>query len=69
MTGRPNTSRETKFSGSNKGRQVNIHFLCSADHEQDFQPHSVDPYSIIYYFVFIYDDHIYSLGVLQLRYM
>ena len=26
-------------------RQGNIHFPCSADHEQDWQPYSVDPYS------------------------
>ena len=25
--------------------QGNIHFLCSADHEQDWQPHPVGPYS------------------------
>ena len=25
--------------------QGNIHFPCSADHEQDWQPHPVDPYS------------------------
>ena len=25
--------------------QGNIHFPCSADHEQDWQPYSVDPYS------------------------
>ena len=25
----------------------NIHFPCSADHEQDWQPHPVDPYSAI----------------------
>ena len=25
--------------------QVNIHFSCSADHEQDWQPYPVDPYS------------------------
>ena len=24
------------------------HFLCSADHEQDWQPHPVDPYSCLY---------------------
>ena len=33
--------------------QGNIHFLCSADHEQDWQPVSVDPHSAIS------DDHIY----------
>ena len=27
--------------------QGNIHFNCSADHEQDRQPYSVDPYSAI----------------------
>ena len=25
--------------------QENIHFPCSADHEQDWQPYPVDPYS------------------------
>ena len=25
--------------------QGNIHFRCSADHEQDSQPYTVDPYS------------------------
>ena len=25
--------------------QGNIHFSCSADHEQDWQPYPVDPYS------------------------
>ena len=27
--------------------QGNVHFPCSADHEQDWQPYSVDPYSAI----------------------
>ena len=27
--------------------QGNIHFPCSADHEQDWQPYPVDPYSIL----------------------
>ena len=27
--------------------QGNIHFPCSADHEQDWQPYTVDPYSAI----------------------
>ena len=27
--------------------QENIYFPCSADHEQDWQPYSVDPYSIV----------------------
>ena len=33
--------------------QGNIHFPCSADNEQDWQPYPVDPYSAIC------DDHIY----------
>ena len=28
--------------------QGNIYFPCSADHEQDWQPHLVDPYSLLY---------------------
>ena len=27
--------------------QGNIHFPCSADHEQDWQPYAVDPYLAI----------------------
>ena len=34
-------------------RQGNIHFPCLADHEQDWQPYPVDPYSAIC------DDHTY----------
>ena len=34
--------------------QGNISFPCSADHEQDWQPHPVDPYSSA-----ICDDHTY----------
>ena len=33
--------------------QGNAHFPCSADHEQDWQPYPVDPYSAIC------DDHTY----------
>ena len=33
--------------------QGNIHFPCSADHDQDWQPYPVDPYSAIC------DDHTY----------
>ena len=33
--------------------QGNIHFPCSADHEQDWQPCPVDPYSAVC------DDHTY----------
>ena len=35
--------------------QGNFHFPCSADHEQDWQPYPVDPYSAIC------DDHPYIL--------
>ena len=34
--------------------QGNVHFPCSADHEQDWQPYPVDPYSAIC------DDHRYK---------
>ena len=34
--------------------QGNIHFRCSADHKQDWQPHPVDLYSAIS------DDHTYT---------
>ena len=34
-------------------RQGNIYFPCSADHDQDWQPYPVDPYSAIC------DDHTY----------
>ena len=33
--------------------QGTVHFPCSADHEQDWQPYPVDPYSAIC------DDHTY----------
>ena len=49
--GRLNPSRETKFSDTQE--QGNIIFSCSADHEQDWQPYPVDPYSAIC------DDHTY----------
>ena len=36
-----------------RGQEI-IHFLCSADHKQDWQPYPVDPYSAIC------DDHTYT---------
>ena len=30
-----------------RGQQGDIHFPCSAGHEQDWQPYPVDPYSAI----------------------
>ena len=41
--------------------QGNISFSCSADHEQDWQPYPVDPYSAIC------DDHAYILLLLLLH--
>ena len=37
--------------------QGNIHFPCSADHEQNWQPHPVDPY----YILALCDDHTYHI--------
>ena len=45
--------------------QGNVHFPCSADHEQDWQPYPVDPYSAI-----CDDDtyiHTYSIFGLEFR--
>ena len=39
--------------------QGNIHFPCSADHEQDWQPYPVDPYSALC------DDHTYIHAYIQ----
>ena len=41
--------------------QGNIHFSCSADHEQDWQPCPVDPYSAIC------DDHTYIHTYVRIR--
>ena len=41
--------------------QGNVHFPCSADHEQDWQPYPVDPYSAIC------DDHTYIHTCLALN--
>ena len=45
--------------------QGNAHFPCSADHEQDWQPYPVDPYSAIcndhtYIYVMIIHTYTYS---------
>ena len=34
-----------QFLRRERGQGKNIHFSCSADHEQDWQPYPVDPYS------------------------
>ena len=44
-TGPLNVSRETNSHARARGRQCNIPFSCSADHEQDWEPYPVDPYS------------------------
>ena len=41
--------------------QGNVHFPCSADHEQDWQPYPVDPYSAIC------DDHTYIHTYIYIR--
>ena len=41
--------------------QGNIIFSCSADHEQDWQPYLVDPYSAIC------DDHTYIHTLIMMR--
>ena len=38
--------------------QGNIHFPCSADHDQDWQPYPVDPYSAVS------DNHTYLYNML-----
>ena len=44
--------------------QGDINFPCSADHEQDWQPYPVDPYSAIF------DDHTYIHTIINcLRYV
>ena len=40
--------------------QRNIHFPCSADYEQDWQPYPVDPYSAIVHVMTIYTYCMYS---------
>ena len=49
-TGRPNPSRETKFSGANEDREIFI-FPCLADPKQDWQP------CMVIYTLAINDDH------------
>ena len=46
---RPNSQRDR--------RHGNIHFLCSADHEQDWRTYPVDPYLL--YSIYISDDNTY----------
>ena len=41
--------------------QGNANFPCSANHEQDWQPYPVDPYSAI-----TYDDHTYYICCIYL---
>ena len=43
---RSNLSREIKFSGVNGDMKNRFDFPCSADYEQDWQPCSIDPYSV-----------------------
>ena len=36
-------SRDEVLKRERGQRNMSIHFFCSADHEQDWQPYSVDP--------------------------
>ena len=38
-------SRDQILRREREQENMNIHFLCSAEHEQDWQPYPVDPYS------------------------
>ena len=51
-----NPSRETKFSGTHGTGEYSFS-LFSADHERDWQPYPVDPYSAIC------DDHTYVMTI------
>ena len=57
-TGRDGRTRLARPNLRRERGQGNIHFPCSADHEQDWLPHPVDPYSDD-----ICDDHTYYCGV------
>ena len=46
--------------------QGNTHFLCSADHEQDWQPHPVDPSSC--YVITIHCNRKGTVGVKSLHF-
>ena len=53
--------------------QGNIHFPCSADHEQDWQSYSVDPYSCnmcdhTYIHNLRQEEHLQGIGRLDRRY-
>ena len=44
-TGRDCRTRLARPNSQRERGQGNVNFLCSADHEQDWQPYPVDPYS------------------------
>ena len=46
--------------------QGNIHFPCSADHEQDWQPYPVDIYSAIYVMAVHRNIHIHTYFVISI---
>ena len=47
--------------------QLNIHFSCSADHEYDWQPYPVNPYSAIDYVMTIHTYIIHTLYSLAMH--
>ena len=46
-TGIPGWSPKRELAGFERG-QGHVYFLCSADHEQEWQPYPVDPYSAVF---------------------
>ena len=48
--------------------QGNIHFPCSADHEQDWQPYPFDPYSDVLYVMTIHFTYMLSVLLIFITY-
>ena len=51
--------------------QGNVHFPCSADHEQDWQPYPVDPYSAIcdyHIYIHTYPHHFVFFRLVRIQY-
>ena len=63
-------SRKTKFSCANERGRGKKYFPCSADHEQDWQPYKVDPYSCYMCdHIFIFASEVCSVRKILLSYM
>ena len=46
-----------------RGQGDNINFPCSADHEQDWQPYPVDPYTLLYVVMTVHTYIMHSLAI------